>query len=370
MAYNITLTNGNAYATVNDGTIVTNTSTITLVGKNYAGYGAVLDENFVHLMENSASTTAPTGAVVGQLWYNSATNQMQVYNGTVFRSLSAVTSSNAAPSLTAGYNANSGDLWYDTVNAQLNVYTGNSWLVTGPAFTSSQGTSGAIVATVQDNFLQSHTVVELYSGGNIIGMFSQDTAFTPSPVIPGFPTVYPGLTMANVVNGNVVPGITLAGNIVAGNISGNFTGNIGGNTANITANNVTVVGNAQILSLGVGTAASGVTGEIRATNGVTAYYSDDRLKTRLGTIDGALDKVCSLDGFYYQANDVAVDLGYTVKREVGLSAQQVQAVLPEVVVPAPIDEKYLTIHYERLVPLLVESIKELRREIASLRDSR
>jgi len=123
----------------------------------------------------------------------------------------------------------------------------------------------------------------------------------------------------------------------------------------------------QINSLGVGTGATGTAGEIRATNNITAYYSDDRLKTRLGLIDNALDKVNSLNGFYYEANQTAQDLGYTVRKEVGLSAQEVQAILPEIVVPAPIDEKYLTIHYERVVPLLVEAIKELSRQVEELK---
>lgn len=128
-----------------------------------------------------------------------------------------------------------------------------------------------------------------------------------------------------------------------------------------TANNV------QHASLGIGTAASGTAGEIRATNEITAYYSDDNLKTRLGTIDNALDKLCSLTGFYYEANETAQALGYKVKREVGVSAQEVQKVMPEIVVPAPIDDKYLTIHYERLIPLLIESIKELKNEVDVLK---
>lgn len=110
-----------------------------------------------------------------------------------------------------------------------------------------------------------------------------------------------------------------------------------------------------------------VTGAITATGNITAYYSDDRLKTKLGNIENALDKVCSLDGFYYEANETAQALGYKPVREVGLSAQSVQKVLPEVIAPAPIDSQYLTMHYERVVPLLVEAIKELRAEIASLR---
>lgn len=123
----------------------------------------------------------------------------------------------------------------------------------------------------------------------------------------------------------------------------------------------------QFGSFGVGTAASGTTGEIRATNNVTAYYSDDRLKKKLGKIENALDKLCSLDGFYYEANETAQALGYEAKREVGVSAQAVQAVMPEIVAPAPIDDKYLTVRYERALPLVIEAIKELRAEIAEIK---
>jgi hypothetical protein len=120
-------------------------------------------------------------------------------------------------------------------------------------------------------------------------------------------------------------------------------------------------------SLGIGTAASGTAGEIRATNNVVAYYSDDRLKTRLGRIENALDKICSLEGFYYEANQTAQDLGYAVQREMGISAQSTQLVAPEIVKPAPIDDQYLTVQYERFAPLIIEAIKELRVEIDALK---
>jgi hypothetical protein len=110
-----------------------------------------------------------------------------------------------------------------------------------------------------------------------------------------------------------------------------------------------------------------VVGEIIATGNITAYYSDDRLKTKLGDIENALDKVSKLNGFYYEANETAQALGYKPVREVGLSAQQVEAVLPEVVAPAPIDNEYKTLHYERVIPLLVEAIKELKAEIELLK---
>jgi len=119
-------------------------------------------------------------------------------------------------------------------------------------------------------------------------------------------------------------------------------------------------------SLGVGTPASGTTGEIRATNNITAYYSDDRLKNRISNIDNAVEKVLSLNGFYYEANEIAQALGYEKKKEVGVSAQEVQNVLPEIVVPAPIDEKYLTVRYEKIIPLLIEAIKEQQAHINKL----
>jgi hypothetical protein len=162
---------------------------------------------------------------------------------------------------------------------------------------------------------------------------------------------------------------SLTGSGASGTWSINVTGSAGSATTATTAttaNALATGNNYQVNSLGVGTAGSGTAGEIRATNAVTAYYSDDRLKTRFGNITGALAKVKTLDGFYYEANETAQALGYKPKREVGVSAQSVQAVLPEVVVPAPIDEQYLTVHYDKLVPLLIEAIKELEAKVAAL----
>jgi hypothetical protein len=125
----------------------------------------------------------------------------------------------------------------------------------------------------------------------------------------------------------------------------------------------------QFGSFGVGTAASGTAGEIRATNNVTAFFSDERLKTKTGDIENALDKVCQIETMLYHANEVAVALGYDASiQEVGVTAQSVQKVQPEIVVPAPIDDRYLTVRYEKLVPLLIEAIKELKAQVAELKD--
>jgi hypothetical protein len=93
-----------------------------------------------------------------------------------------------------------------------------------------------------------------------------------------------------------------------------------------------------------------------------------RLKTHLGKIENARDKVRQLEGFYYEANELAQSFGYKAKREVGVSAQAVQAVLPEIVTDAPINSNYLTIDYERLTPLLIEAIKEQDTELVDLRN--
>ena len=169
-----------------------------------------------------------------------------------------------------------------------------------------------------------------------------------------------------------VPGLNVS--ITSGNITANsFTGNLVGNattattaTTAATANALTITNGYQMDSLGVGTP-NGPSGTIRATGTITQSYSDDRLKTRTGKIENALDKVLTLDAFYYHANKIAQELGYPTEQEVGLSAQQVQSVMPEVVASAPIDEKYLTVRYERLVPLLIAAIQELQAEVAALK---
>jgi len=138
-------------------------------------------------------------------------------------------------------------------------------------------------------------------------------------------------------------------------------------TTATTANALNTANNYQVNSLGVGTAGSGTAGEIRATNNITAYYSDERLKTKVGDIENPLAKIHEIKTMLYHANELAVSMGYDASVvEVGLSAQSVQRVQPEAVAPAPIDENYLTVRYERLVPLLIEAIKALDAKVDAL----
>jgi len=168
MAYTINLTDGTIFATIADGTINTSSS-MTLVGKNYAGYGEFLDENFIHLLENGANTSAPGAPLTGQLWWDKSTSTMKVYNGTTFKVISASTASATAPTSNVA-----GDLWFDTVNGQLKVYNGSTFILVGPASTSGQGTSGAIVTTVTDNTSVDHVVVQLFVNNTIVAIVSKE----------------------------------------------------------------------------------------------------------------------------------------------------------------------------------------------------
>jgi hypothetical protein len=211
MAYTINLTDGSIFATVADGTINTQSSMI-LVGKNYAGYGEFLDENFIHLLENGANSVPPGAPLIGQLWWDKSTNTMKVYNGTTFKTISAATAAASAPVGNV-----TGDLWFDTVNQQLNVWNGSSFTLVGPASSAGQGTSGTIVTTIIDNASTPHVVIQFFVQNTLVAIMSKDATFTPQVAIAGFATIGPGLqfstTVANLLfRGTASDSLALGGN--------------------------------------------------------------------------------------------------------------------------------------------------------------
>ena len=111
-----------------------------------------------------------------------------------------------------------------------------------------------------------------------------------------------------------------------------------------------------------------ITGEISATGDIIAFASDERLKENIQPLENALSKIMQLSGFTYNFNEIGQSLGFDGKiTYVGVSAQEVQSVLPEAVKPAPADSNYITVQYEKLVPLLIEAIKELKAEVEDLK---
>ena len=124
-------------------------------------------------------------------------------------------------------------------------------------------------------------------------------------------------------------------------------------------------------SICVGSSVSNINisnGEGRFQGDITAYYSDARLKNFHGKIENSIDKIKKLNGYYFTGNDIAKSLGYNNdKMQVGVCAQEVEEVLPEIIKPAPIDPQYKTVQYEKLVPLLIEGIKNQQKQIDELK---
>ena len=200
MAYTVNRQSGAVLTTIADGTIDTTTD-LTLIGKNYSGYGELLNENFVKLLENFSSTSQPTSPISGQLWWDTTNGLLKAYTGSAFKVIGGSTSSASQPSSPAA-----GDLWFDSGNSQLYVYSGTAWVLVGPSFTSGEGESGAIVATVTDNLGSNHVIVELFTNDTIVATVSKDSTFTPQTAISGFATIAPGIQISSAVTGATFKG--------------------------------------------------------------------------------------------------------------------------------------------------------------------
>lgn len=186
--------------TVNDQTLNSETS-LTFVGKNYAGYAPIIAENFLHLLENFAKNTPPDNPVQGQLWYdnNADVNLLKVYDGTQWVNSGSIKKSSTAPNT-----ALAGDLWADTVNQQLYLYSGSAWLLVGPQFSSGTKT-GPTVETIVDTVNVSHSVISLYANNNRIAIISRE-AFTPKASISGYLSINQGINLnANDATSSTAP---------------------------------------------------------------------------------------------------------------------------------------------------------------------
>lgn len=193
MAYQINLTDGTLLSTVPDGQIDDRSTGITLIGKNYSGFGEALNENFVKLLENFSSTAEPSPAVRGQIWYDANESKLKVYNGVSFVPVSSATISESQPD-TLGV----GDLWYNNFTNQLFFFDGQSPVLIAPIYTQAQGLSGFRVSSVIDIENQTRVITLLYNSGVLLGIFSKDK-FTPKDTIDGYGTdeIQPGFNAGN-----------------------------------------------------------------------------------------------------------------------------------------------------------------------------
>ena len=195
MAYQINKTDGTIIATVVDGQVDTLSTDITLIGKNYSGFGEAFNENLVKILENFASTTAPLHPLKGQVWFDNAENKLKVYNGSTFIPVSSATISSTQPDTLS-----IGDLWFDDVGAQLYFFDGNQPILIGPAYSTAQGKSGLEVDSILDTLNQTKVITYLYNNGILLGIFSKDS-FTPKISIIGFSgSIEPGFNAGTLAN--------------------------------------------------------------------------------------------------------------------------------------------------------------------------
>ena len=195
MAYTINKTDGTVVVTITDGT-VDNTTSLQLFGKSYSGFGEGLNENLVKLLENSASTSAPTAPLLGELWFDTSANTIKVYDGTAFKPTGGARSQSTAPT-----SASAGDLWHDSDDDQVYFYTGSAFQLLGPVFTSGQTLSGWKIETVTASSVNK-VISSMFVGNTRVAVLSKE-AFTPDAGSPtstplaanGFATVASGLTL-------------------------------------------------------------------------------------------------------------------------------------------------------------------------------
>ena len=167
MAYRINRTDGTLITEVIDGTIDSNSIDITLIGRNYAGFGEILNENFVKLLENFASSTSPRNPLQGQLWYDKNENRLKIYDGSTFRAGAGPIVSETQPTALVA-----GDIWMDSKENQMYFYDGTDLTLAGPIYSKSQNTSGFVTETIRDDQLQPVTITKIFTDGVMLGAYS------------------------------------------------------------------------------------------------------------------------------------------------------------------------------------------------------
>jgi hypothetical protein len=172
MAYSINKTDGSLLVTIVDSGVDRSATDLVLIGKNVTGYGEYINENFVKVLENFASTSEPNNPLVGQIWFDTSENRLKVYDGINFRIGSGPIVQGTSP-----LNPIQGDFWIDSLEGQLYFYTGTQRFPAGKIWKDSQKKSGFTIETVTDTVGNLRTVVALWCAEKILGVFSNHAEF-------------------------------------------------------------------------------------------------------------------------------------------------------------------------------------------------
>jgi len=323
MAYTINKTDGTVVTTITDGT-ADNTTSLQLFGKSYSGFGEGLNENLVKLLENAASTSAPSTPLKGELWFDTTTNQLKVYDGTSFKPTGGSKSSASQPT-----SPSAGDLWHDSTNDQVYVYTGSAWLLVGPVYTAGQTLSGWKIETLASSG-GNKVVSSMYAGNTRVCIVSKET-FTPTASQSGFAEIKAGLTLNSTLSAVFEGTNTQASNIdVSGTTNTSATLIAGGNflradAADTTTGALTVdtdsgiiVGDAQELTVTV------------SSNDVTVAQTSQDKDLKFTVNDGGVTKtpltLTGADGGIDMTGDLTITGNLTVTGEFDKSGSVINLV--------------------------------------------
>jgi hypothetical protein len=181
MTYRLNKTNGDLLVDLVDGQVDATTTDITLVGRNYKGFGEFLNENYIKMLEHFASTSAPNNPLAGQLWWDTSEERMKVYDGSTFKAAGGPIVSNQQPQMVAG------DLWIDNENNKLYFFDGTDLVLVGPDYDAGQGKTGFEVVSVVDSTSVDRTILKLFIQGALAGIFTNATFYVPPDTVAGYP---------------------------------------------------------------------------------------------------------------------------------------------------------------------------------------
>jgi len=187
--YNVNFTDSvnKGSITVEQNSANTEDTSLTLPGLGLSNYGQFVNENFLHLLENFANSSAPSNPVEGQLWYDTTdgSDQLKVYDGTNWVAAGNIKKALSEPEAAE---SNSGDLWVNTSTKQLYLYTGAAWLLVGPDYSEGAAT-GTRVITYEATDNNNYVALANFVNDKIVALYASQT-FTPKVKITGFPTGY------------------------------------------------------------------------------------------------------------------------------------------------------------------------------------
>ena len=194
MAYQIDRFNGTFLVSVDDQTLNSTATDLRFVGRNYSGYGEIENENFLHLLENFANSSAPPRAISGQTWFDTSTKKLKIYDGNKFKVTTGAEASATAPTGLA-----IGDFWWDNQNEQIKVWNGTEFVLVGPEKSPIYGDTSTAPAVVKDSVGSDQQIIKFQVGGEVIAIVSRSTFNLNTVINPitGFGLLKPGINFIN-----------------------------------------------------------------------------------------------------------------------------------------------------------------------------